>query len=193
MFSLVRSKIAEGRRGLAWRLAKREMGVISVWCMFQKDNQTLSASASPVARCLLPAANFHSHNGRCGSGLSRCQGPLAPSEHRPPVIQFQQAKSCRCSHRASTSDKKRDVCFARFLHAHEGGHSVGRVSRLLNRCLIDRPTHLLAFKYRHPVVDLALRVLLRLDPPMHFTGPAGLGWRLFGVTRSTKNPNFCTL
>lgn len=70
---------------------------------------------------------------------------------------------------------------------------MARLSRLLNRCLIDRPTHLLAFKYRHPLVGLALRALLWLDPAMHFTGSAGLAWRLLGVTRSTKNPNFCTL
>lgn len=50
MFSLVRSKIAEGRRGLAWRLAKREMGVISVWCMFQKDNPHLSSPPISWAR-----------------------------------------------------------------------------------------------------------------------------------------------
>lgn len=60
-------------------------------------------------------------------------------------------------------------------------------------CLIDRPTHLLAFRYRHPVVTLLLRALLRLDPKMHFTGPAGMSWRLLGVERSTKNPNMCTL
>lgn len=63
----------------------------------------------------------------------------------------------------------------------------------LNHCLIDRPTHLLAFGYRHRAIAQILRIVLILDPQMHFTGLRGLAWRLFGVTRSTKNPNFCTL
>lgn len=63
-----------------------------------------------------------------------------------------------------------------------------------DHCLIDRPTHLLAFRsYRHPIAASLLRVVYRLDPKMNFRGLRGLVWRLFGVTRSSKNPNVCTL
>lgn len=67
------------------------------------------------------------------------------------------------------------------------------VFRVSDHCLIDQPTHLLAFEYKGPVVARVLRLLYRADPRMHFTGPFGLAWRAFGVTRSTKNPNMCTL
>lgn len=71
--------------------------------------------------------------------------------------------------------------------------TVPQPARISNHCLIDRPTHLRAFRYRHPVVAALLRALYALDPKMHFTGPLGFAWRLLDVTRSSKNPNLCTL
>lgn len=67
------------------------------------------------------------------------------------------------------------------------------ITHLSTHCLIDRPTHLVAFRYRHLLVRPLLRLLYRVDPQMHFTAPAGLVWRTLGVGRSTKNPNMCTL
>ena len=68
-----------------------------------------------------------------------------------------------------------------------------RIIRLSSHCLIDQPTHLLAFRYRRRVVALMLRLLFLIDPKMHFTWPAGPAWWLLGATRSSKNPNICTL
>lgn len=65
--------------------------------------------------------------------------------------------------------------------------------RISNHCLIDRPTHLSAFRYRHPVVATMLRGLYAVDPKMHFSGARGVAWRVLGVSRSSKNPNLCTL
>lgn len=67
------------------------------------------------------------------------------------------------------------------------------VSHLSSHCLIDRPTHLVAFRYRDPLVSKLLRVWFTADPQMHFTFPQGVVWGLLGVGRSTKNPNICTL
>lgn len=62
-----------------------------------------------------------------------------------------------------------------------------------DHCLIDRPTHMLAFSRRHPIVARLSRGLFRFDPKMHFRGVGGVLWRGLGVARSTKNPNVCTL
>lgn len=67
------------------------------------------------------------------------------------------------------------------------------VSRLSDHCLIDQPTHLLAFRYRHPLVASFLRTWFLFDRKMHFTLPWGPVWGLLGVGRSNKNPNVCTL
>ncbi|MBI2965539.1 MAG: hypothetical protein HYY34_04970 [Chloroflexi bacterium] len=62
-----------------------------------------------------------------------------------------------------------------------------------DHCLIDKPTHMLAFSRRYPLVGQLSRALYQFDPKMHFRGPTGALWRALGVARSTKNPNVCTL
>ena len=64
--------------------------------------------------------------------------------------------------------------------------------RLSDYCLADHTSPDAPRARFKPVWYLA-GPLFRLDPRTHFTGLRGAAWRLFGITRSSKNPNVCTI
>lgn len=63
--------------------------------------------------------------------------------------------------------------------------------KLSEYCLTGRDVHLSGFKGKPLLPTLVPRLLLGFQRNMFFTGLGGLAWRLMGVTRSDKNPNFC--